>query len=32
MRQFMNEEDYYILEDEEYVSDYEPKDLSWIED
>ena len=29
----MNEEDYYILEDEDYViSDYEPEDLSWIED
>jgi hypothetical protein len=29
---FMDEEDYYVLEDEEYVSDYEPEDLSWIED
>ena len=26
----MEEEDYYILEDEECVSDYEAEDLSWL--
>lgn len=26
----MDEEDYYILEDEECVSDYEVEDLSWL--